>query len=85
MVFSKIVPCEVSTSFPCVCLGYFLDLYTGTAYFQFIPQLDLIVFINYHHHHHHRRRHRRRRRRRRRRRWCRCRYHRRHPSIVIEA
>ena len=36
------VTLQVSTLFPCVCLGYFLDLYTEKAYFQFIPQLDLI-------------------------------------------
>ena len=56
----------------------------GNGLFSVYSSTRPNCFINYHHHHHHRRRHRRRRRRRRRR-WCRCRYHRRHPSIVIEA
>ena len=37
---------QVSTSFPCVCLGCFLDLYTRKAYFQFVPRLDLIFFLS---------------------------------------
>ena len=67
--YLKKLSLQVSTSFPCVCLGYFLDLYKGKAYFQFVPQLDLIFFINHHRHHHHHHHHHHRRR---------------HPSIVIE-
>ena len=81
MVFNKIVP--ASLDFVSLCVPWVLSRFVyGKGLFSVCSATRPNFFVNHHRHRHHHHHHHRRRRRRRRR--C-CRYHRRHPTIVIDA
>lgn len=72
MVFNESDP--TSLDFVSLCMSWVLSRFVyGKGLFSVYSSTRPNFFINYYHQH------------RRRRRWCRCRYHRRHLSIVIEA
>ena len=85
MVFYKIVPASLDFVSLCVPWVFSRFVYEKGLFSVCSSTRPNFFFINHHRHHHHHHHHHHHRRRRRRRRRCRCRYHGRHPNIVIEA